>query len=419
MSTTTKNRYLCTIDSKLLNTLRHNPHTIQFFCGVKNIYTEFQKEYNEDYYDDKKLLYYYAKDNVSYTHKKELLSSKPPYKNKKLPRKFSDIRGSIKYKGRTQIPKTVLHWGQLKLLMSEMDFFHRYLDPKKKYTIVYAGAARGDHTLLTLELYKNFDFVLVDPAKFNKDLFKNKRVRIINEYFTNDLAHQLKKEYDNIIYITDIRTSPSEKDIKENQIMQKEWYEIMNPEYSLLKFRLPWEKDTFDYLDGEIYLQSFPARSSTETRLVVKKNAKIKTYDNREYENKLNYYNIFDRALYYDHNYKVDDLYMDHCADCTSTLNIINDYLKSDFNVDFQSHSVDILMQHIINLLVKYKKIGNPLETHYIELNNRLSVSGSKFLTGLKPEVKPVISSSHNSNVYKYKYYKYKAKYLNLKNLML
>nr|QBK88826.1 MAG: poly a polymerase regulatory subunit [Mimivirus LCMiAC01] len=404
----TNKRYLCTIDAKLYNTLKHNPHTIQFFCGVKNIYADSQKEYNEAFHDDKTLLYYYKRDRVPHALKKELLVNKPPYKNNKLPRKLEDIHTSIKYKGRQQIPETVLHWGQLKLLMGEMDFFNRYLNPKKKYTIVYAGAARGDHVILSLELYKNLNFVLVDPAKFNKDLYNKKRVRIINDYFTNDLARKLKKEYDNIIYISDIRTSTKEEDVKENHKMQKKWYEIMNPDYTLLKFRLPWDQDTFDYLDGEIYLQSFPPRTSTETRLVVKKSAKIKTYDSKEYENKLFYYNLYDRARYYDHNYKVDDLYMDHCCDCTSTLNIIDDYLKSDFNEAFKSFSVEKLMKRIINLLAKYRKRGDILKIHYLELINKLSIRGSKHDSKF-------LIKSHSFDLYEHKYHKYKQKYLRLK----
>jgi len=420
-------RLACVIDNdKLYDDIKNNLHTIQYFCNIKNIYTDEQKEYNEDYHQNK-LLYYYSNDGKISLNKK-IIDKKPPYKSNILPRKFSDIKATAKYTVSKYIPDTVLHWGQLKLLISEMDFFNRYLDPKKKYTVVYAGAARGDHTLLSLELYKNLFFVLVDPAKFNKDLFKSKRVRIINDLFTNELAHKLKKEFDNIIYITDIRTLPTEHEIKLNQKMQMEWYKIMNPEYSLLKFRLPWKHDTYEYLDGEIYLQSFPKARSAETRLVLKKNAKIKIYDNREYENKMFYYNRIDRARYYDHDYKGDDLYMDHCADCTSTLNIINDYLKSDFNIDFKSYSVEKLMQHIVDILMKYKKIDNPFKTIHFKLKNRLSGGELKFLTGLQPLpsnafVKSLSTkapdTSYNDNIYKHKYYKYKAKYLNLKNLML
>ena len=187
----------------------------------------------------------------------------------------------------------------------------------------------------------------------------------------------------------------------------------MNPEYSLLKFRLPWKQDTYEYLDGEIYLQSFPKARSAETRLLVKKNAKTKIYDNKSYESKMFYYNRIDRARYYDHDYKVNDLYMDHCADCTAALNIINDYLKSDFNIDFKSYSVEKLMQHIVDILVKYKKIDNPLKTIHFKLKDRLSSrQKSKFLI-------KSLSYSHNDNIYRHKYYKYKAKYINLKNLIL
>ena len=70
------------------------------------------------------------------------------------------------------------------------------------------------------------------------------------------MAYKIKDEYDNIIFISDIRTfnipykeelfmmsdiefNQIENDIKRDHRMQKEWYDIINPEYSLLKFRLP------------------------------------------------------------------------------------------------------------------------------------------------------------------------------------
>lgn len=51
---------------------------------------------------------------------------------------------------------------------------------------------------------------------------------------------------------------------------QKEWVETMVPRQALLRFKVPYEgHQTVEYLAGEMYLQPFSKRSSTEVRLHV------------------------------------------------------------------------------------------------------------------------------------------------------
>lgn len=47
-----------------------------------------------------------------------------------------------------------------------------------------------------------------------------------------------------------------------------------SPVASLLKFRLPWEDGTTQYLAGQVYFSSFGPQTTTETRLVVLKGTK-------------------------------------------------------------------------------------------------------------------------------------------------
>lgn len=71
-----------------------------------------------------------------------------------------------------------LHWGQRKLLLSEIDFFNRVADDMKvdnfknqEISLVYPGSAHGHHLLFEMELYPNITMYLWDPARYNPVLY--------------------------------------------------------------------------------------------------------------------------------------------------------------------------------------------------------------------------------------------------------
>lgn len=94
----------------------------------------------------------------------------------------------MKYRRRRNEKKTVIHWGQRKLFMSELSFFTQFA--KSGYTVVYAGAAPGTHTAYLIELFPDLNFVLVDPAPFSKKLVESDRVTLRQELFTDDIARE-------------------------------------------------------------------------------------------------------------------------------------------------------------------------------------------------------------------------------------
>jgi hypothetical protein len=50
------------------------------------------------------------------------------------------VRKQMKYTPQNpHRPKTVLHWGQRKLLLSEIEFLTNHTDKDRKYIVVYAG----------------------------------------------------------------------------------------------------------------------------------------------------------------------------------------------------------------------------------------------------------------------------------------
>lgn len=73
--------------------------------------------------------------------------------------------GARKYERRQGEVKTVEHWGQRKLLLSEIEFLTTHAKPGQ--LVIYAGAAPGNHVpFLAEQLFPHLRFLLVDPAPF-------------------------------------------------------------------------------------------------------------------------------------------------------------------------------------------------------------------------------------------------------------
>ena len=345
-------RYVyCTIDTKQKQRTLKNPHTISFFCDNPNITAAVSK-------DSAVWSYKYLAANDSETHfsKKSLNHSITPYKRdfKSTDMVLSTKAPRLKYTGRKKIPFTGIHWGQRKLLASEVLFFLDVLQPKKRYHIVYAGAACGTHILLLINMFKQLTFTLVDPAPFDARLAKYPtRINILQIPFTNTLAHAIKARHLKqsnglpLIFISDIRTQATEDEIRDNMEDQMKWTKILTPEYALLKFRLPWDRVTYDYLDGTIYKQIWQTKNSTETRLLVKPSSnatfRMKSYDCKKYEDQLFYHNMVTRTQF--HNYSGRQstiknrwmtLHMDRCFDCVAERWLLHRYIKSKWNTDFK-----------------------------------------------------------------------------------
>ena len=335
---------ICILDPIDYRTLRANPHTISFFIDTDNTTRDCKPT------DDTRQCVKYSYVNTSQQCHLNNIKCSASYHNFF---KYNDIfihkaSRQLQYRGRGQIPFTNVHWGQRKLFASELMFFLDALSVGQKYHIIYAGSACGTHLLLLIKMFPNYKYTLIDPAKFDKRLYLFKQVTIINDYFDSKLAHTLKKQNTGhkLIFISDIRTEPSEEAITKNMHDQEKWVHIMHPEHSLLKFRLPWQNvdKPYTYLQGKIYKQIWQPKTSTETRLWVKRPRKkttryaSQTYSISDYENTLFYHNIITRSqnfsIHRDGKKKFPwhKLHMDNCFDCTVEKYIHNKYIKSKFN---------------------------------------------------------------------------------------
>lgn len=254
------------------------------------------------------------------------------------------------YRRRQGEAKTVDHWGQRKLLLSEMEFFTNYSDFATPSLCVYAGAAPGLHTNYLSDLFPHLKFVLVDPAPFAAKPAEG-RVEIVQSYFTDETAKayardHLQQQQQRLLFVSDIRTLSEsmmsdhwiEQQCAEEMAWQMQWHKIMRPHASMLKFRLPYEPGQTTYLTGDLYLQVWSGRTSTETRLVVVgdddddiSSATMSSYDHEDYGNAMFHFQTVTRTSYFE--LAVDDTTtaegIDHCFDCASELHILRKYLRA------------------------------------------------------------------------------------------
>jgi len=202
------------------------------------------------------------------------------------------------------------HYGQLKLLISELAFFLYFTPGDEDITVVYIGAVPGNHISLLAEMFPRITWHLYDGGSFYHKLEKNDRVTLHKRYFTTEDAEKWKEE-PNIFLISDLRTidkdahSTSYDFVRRDMQMQKEWVEIIRPVSAILKMKFPF----FDkgaaayirYLDGVLMYGIFSPPTTTETRLIVNRPKDdgpypIVDYNIKTYDDRLVYYNLYTRS---------------------------------------------------------------------------------------------------------------------------
>lgn len=287
---------------------------------------------------------------------RELLNDAPYYdsllKNKKIipkgPRSnynFINVYGKNKFpskKYNKNVKVDNIHFGQLKLLLSEIDFLSQL--PNEPILVLYPGGGPGDHIPLLSQMFENFYFMLVDPVFSGKE-----RIRIIihpsdriilRATLFDDKTIDEFKNIPNKVMISDIRSVPAgvtdyEKEFEKNVIfdmkLQAEFFEKLHRPFSLLKFRLPYTEKKTEYLDGDLYFQAFPKETSTEMRLIPYResgHARKKIYDNVEVEEKMFYFNTeYRNKTFYDSELGGDPVFGKN-YDILSEAMIIKKWLK-------------------------------------------------------------------------------------------
>ncbi len=233
------------------------------------------------------------------------------------------------YRRRKDDKKTVLHWGQLKLMLTEIEFLTLARDQKiHNNIIVYAGAAPAIHMKHLSDMFPEFTFHLYDPTSFQ--IKATKRIKLFNQLFTEETANGYAGK--KVLFISDIRRKPAdEKTVDEDMIMQRKWVEIIKPVFWMLKFRLPYSKHgKYNYLKGDIYKQAFVGASSSETRLIGS-TIESKNYDTEAYEQLMFAHNISRTKFHVSPlgRTTLESHDVCNCFDCVSFVRLIESYLKS------------------------------------------------------------------------------------------
>lgn len=253
------------------------------------------------------------------------------------------VTPTTKYRRRFGEVKTVEHWGQRKLLFSEIAFLLRYADADlhRVQQVLYAGAAPGNHTNFLSDLFPQMRFHLVDPAPFSAK--PTDKITLENAFFTQETATAWKGRTD--LFISDIRAitwtmSDAEKEaqVAVDMKWQQDWVQEIVPSASMLKFRLPYKKGQTDYLDGWIMFPVWGGRTTSESRLVVTqadhydtdaKQFRLKPYDHGWYEDVMFHFNTETRTTYFPHDVPWEEGDgLDHCFDCASELAILEEYIR-------------------------------------------------------------------------------------------
>lgn len=194
-----------------------------------------------------------------------------------------------------------VHHGQRKLLLVEILFLSQVV--KKigfiPFDVVYAGSSPGYHLDILVEMFPTGHFICWDPAVLRAT---NERIEFHQDFFSDTVAKKYGKKSRNrpLLFICDIRTGgedtaeqnfmsrvpPAEQaayrgkslnffydqEVWRNMEQQASWVRLMKPEFSFLKFRLPYEAEslgeTVKYFQGELFWQPWAPKGSSEMRLM-------------------------------------------------------------------------------------------------------------------------------------------------------
>lgn len=206
-----------------------------------------------------------------------------------------------------------VHWGQLKLFSSEFFVILKHL-PETINTVLYVGGANGSHIYVLAKMFPELTFHLYDSQPFDKRLYKLPNIKIYKKYYDERDMIKWKQKDIPIFFISDIRNLTYDPGAKDDQIrvkneqnvwedmkLQEKWIKELQPEISLVKFRLPFAYDfilkegrTREYLGGQVCFQIYNKPTSSETRLLVKE-IKDTEWDLLSYEKKMYYHNCITR----------------------------------------------------------------------------------------------------------------------------
>lgn len=251
-----------------------------------------------------------------------------------------------------------VHYGQLKVLITDVAFLTLFFDSSKtpRPVMIVVGAAPGEHYPILATMFPMIQFHLYDPKPFTIKELKN--ITLHHQKFTDEDANKWSEQGNNIYFASDIRSARSGKMSREeftanvtaDMNMQASWVKKINPVAASLKFRLPYvDPDSngklndiiYPYLDGYVMKQPFAKLNTNECRLICVKTA------GQYFEKKWSSIKLQDQAYY--HNRYVRTFKFENPF-TKDTTHILND----DLTVDFDSVATMFIIRNYI-----YKMTGS------------------------------------------------------------
>ena len=243
--------------------------------------------------------------------------------------------------GALRARKDPLHWGQLKLLLGEVCFVSWFCDPGEDATVVYAGAAPGNHLVILAEMFPRVSFHLYDPREFFSELHKSPdRFVIHNREFSDADALEWSAFSEAFFLWSDVRTGAVEDrssiddnfeaHVEQNMKDQMRWVVLGNPRQAMLKFRLPYRPGSTEYLSGAHLLQPHAAATSTETRLITNARAPLRCFSHTEYEGAMFRFNAVCRRHKWAHGFSIRETDWDSVAAIAVAFLYLNSRHPSD-----------------------------------------------------------------------------------------
>jgi len=355
-----RGKFLCKLLKNEYDILIKNPHCIQYFCEIDRIITEKLSKQNSDYN------YLYEKNFTNILKKSNIDLSKYTFKKDNIFKTTNQLPNlKLEYLERGQRPSTTMHLGQLKLFLANLQFLLYYAPKNKDVHVIYVGSGGRSRINFLTSLFPQCKLYLIDPIikknnMIDNKIFKNKNiVKIHKTIFTDKLVYKYKQDLKNkyTLIISDIRKETEESDIDDDNKLNMKWIKILKPNYAQVKWRIPRINKKYKYLDGKNYLQIYPGDASTETRLVIKGNQKLKykIWDYEDEDNILYGYNRLIRPAYYKSNVK--HKYTDHCHDCISMINLLQEYKikypENNFSKNSITNMISIMLNSIDNSEVR------------------------------------------------------------------
>ena len=286
----------------------------------------------------------------------------------------------LPYRRREAEPKSTVHWGQRKLLISEIEFLSQFGRPAGgDICCVYIGAAPGRHIPFLSQLFPEIEFILIDPSSFC--IGDTDKISIRNEFATPALCSSFSGRAAIVLCLSDLRTADwrlmdaagVERAVQEDMQLQRACVEALRPAAALLKFRLPYYRvGTVEYLDGEVRLPVWGPQTTTESRLLVQR-SEAGSYDTREwdirkYNQEMFYFNTITRVNTFDHSVKSRGL--DYCYDCAAEVTVLKQYSVNG------THANDIALHP--------NKLGNIIGKLVRKVSLACSLSGKRDLENWK-----------------------------------